>query len=214
MRPLFIKHEFEEVITGFYLNITGDYDAVRISYFVNEMDSGRAVAVFRDYFKKTNLVEITEHESPREIIIARQYGGQEFEEDFRIYLNLYSQIGLELLQADLLHSRILFATYRWQVRKASLPFRKHFEPTFERFSPTYNSFTEDEKQYFISLLENWPNPPQVDWAHMMVNMIVGYDWMWVFRDPNYLTPDNPLSIPEINKFVRPLGFQIPLDWRP
>ena len=133
---------------------------------------------------------------------------------FRIYLNLYTQIGLDLLQEDLLQSKILFATYRWQVRKASLPFREHFEPTFMRFSPSYNSFSDEEKQYFFSLLEKWPNPPQVDWAHMMVNMILGCDWNWVFRDPNYLTPDMPLSIPEINKHVRRLGFEIPIDWRP
>jgi len=36
LRPLFHKSEFTEVITGFYLNISEDYDAVRILYFVNE----------------------------------------------------------------------------------------------------------------------------------------------------------------------------------
>jgi len=34
LRPLFHKSEFTEVITGFYLNISEDYDAVRILYFV------------------------------------------------------------------------------------------------------------------------------------------------------------------------------------
>ena len=62
------------------------------------------------------MVEIKEHSFPNETVISRQYGGEEYEEDFRIYLNLYSQIGLELLRADLLQSRILFATYRWQAR--------------------------------------------------------------------------------------------------
>ncbi len=214
LRPLFQKSEFIEVITGFYLNIAGDFDAVRITYFVNENNNERAVSVFKDYFKKTHLVEIKEHSFPNETVIARQYGGRKYEKDFRTYLNFYSQIGLELLQADPLQSKILFATYRWQVRKASYPFREHFEPTFMRLSQTYFSCSEEEKQYFFSLLEKWPNPPQVDWAHMMVNMILGCDWIWVFRDPNYLTPGMPLSIPEINKHVRRLGFEIPLDWRP
>ena len=176
--------------------------------------SEKAVSVFRDYFKQNHLVEIKEHSFPNETVIARKYGGKKYEADFRIYLNLYTQIGLDLLQEDLLQSKILFATYRWQVRKASLPFREHFEPTFMRFSPSYNSFSDEEKQYFFSLLEKWPNPPQVDWAHMMVNMILGCDWNWVFMDPNYLTPDMPLSIPEINKHVRRLGFAIPINWRP
>ncbi len=214
LRPLFKILEFNEVITGFYLNIVGDYDAVRITYFVNEINSKKAESIFRKYFLENHLVEIKEHNFPKKTVISRQYGGHGYEEDFRTYLNLYSQISLEILQADLLQSRILFATYRWQVRKASLPFREHFEPTFNRLSPTYYSFSEEERLYWFSLLEKWPNPPQVDWAHMMVNMILGYDWMWVFRDPNYLTPDNPLPISEINKYVRRLGFEIPIDWRP
>lgn len=214
LRPLFQKREFKKVITGYYLNIAGDYDAVRITYFVNEINNDKAETVFRNYFVQNQLVEINEHNFPKKTIISRQYGGQEYEEDFRTYLNLYSQIGLEILEADLLQSRILFAIYRWQVRKASLSFREHFEPTFNKLSPTYYSFSEEERQYFFSLLESWPNPPQVDWAHMMVNMILGYDWVWVFRDPNYLTPDNPLPIPEINKHVRRLGFEIPINWRP
>ena len=60
----------------------------------------------------------------------------------------------------------------------------------------------------------WPNPHQVDWAHMMVNMVLGCDWNGVFRDPSYITPGMPLPIPEINKYLIELGFQIPDNWQP
>lgn len=135
------------------------------------------------------------------------------EERFRNFLVLETQIGLELIIGNLLQGRILFATYRWQVRKASLPFREHFEPTFKKYSPTYCSLSDDEKDQFFADLEEWPNPPQVDWAHLMVNFVLGCDWR-VFSNPYYLTPRRPLSIPEINRLIRDLGFQIPLDWKP
>jgi len=213
LRSLFKGEEFGEVVNGFYLNICGDFDSVRISYFVNQANSEKAVSIFRQFFRNEGMVEINDAAHPRKTILAKNYGGADFEERFRNFLNLETQIGLELIEGDLLHARILFATYRWQVRKASLPIREHFEPTFKRYSPTYNSLSSEEKRQFFADLEEWPNPPQVDWAHMMVNFVLGCDWM-VFSDPNYLTPGQPLSIPQINRFVENMGFQIPLDWKP
>lgn len=140
--------------------------------------------------------------------------GEEYEERFRNFLSLETQIDLDLIEGDLLHARALSATYRWQVRKASLPLREHFEPAFKKLSSTYNSLSDDEKDQFFVDLHEWPNPPQVDWAHMMVNFVLGADWNQVFSSPYYLTPGNPLSILEINELVSNLGFQIPLDWKP
>jgi hypothetical protein len=214
LRPLFEDGKFQEVVSGFYLNICGDFDSVRISYFVNEANSEKAMSIVKKFFGNSGIVEIKDSEHPKEIILAKMYGGEEFEERFRNFLVLETQIGLDLIKGDLLEAKRLFATYRWQVRKASLPFREHFEPTFKKYSPTYNSLSNNEKAQFLNDLEEWPNPPQVDWAHMMVNFVLGCDWNMVFGDPYYLTPGKPLSIPEINRIIRKLGFQIPLDWKP
>lgn len=214
LKPLFRDRGFLKVVKGFYLNTCGDFDAVRISYFVDGANSQEAVYTFRTSFSSIGLTEIRNHESPRKIVVAALYGGKEFEERFRNFLVLETRIGLELIDADLLHARILFATYRWQVRKASLSFKEHFEPTFKELSPTYNALSDEERNQFFADLKEWPNPPQVDWAHMMVNLVLGCDWNRVLADPNYLTPGNPLSISDINELVKELGFQIPDNWRP
>jgi len=217
LRPLFRDKEFLETISGFYLNIFGeDFDSVRISYFVDKANSSKAVTIFKQFFKNNGLLEIKAFETPRETIRAEQYGGKAYESRFRNFLVLETQIGLELMDGDLFHARILFATYRWQVRKASLSFKEHFEAAFKKYSPTYNSLSDDEKKQFFLDLEEWPNPPQVDWAHMMVNFVLGCDWNAVLTGPNYLTPGEPLSIPDINEILNSadLGFQIPLNWKP
>lgn len=218
LRPLFKDKEFNQIIKGFYLNVSGrlpkDFDSVRISYFVDKLNCEKVVVIFKQFFRDNGLLEIKSNEYPHEIILAKNYGGEKYEERYRNYLVLETQIGLDLIKTDLLHARILFATYRWQVRKASLPFKEHFEPIFKKYSPTYNSLSDEEKDKLFTDLAFWPNPPQVDWAHMMVNFVLGFDWNWVFSDPNYLTPGKPLSIREINKIVKNLGFQIPLDWKP
>jgi len=174
----------------------------------------KAVSMFKEYLIENELFEMRNHAAPKRTILAAGYGGKDYEERFRTFLNLEAQIGLDLIEGNLFHSRILFATYRWQVRKAGLSFRKHFEPTFNKYSQTYQSLSEQEKNSFFVDLEMWPNPPQVDWAHMMVNMVLGCDWNDVLGDPNYITPGKPLSISEINRLLIPIGFQIPLDWKP
>lgn len=219
LRPILRSREFCGAIAGFYLNHIseqiGDQEhwLARVSYFVDVPNHSAATSVATKLFSE-NAVVVAKENPPRAITLAANYGGSTFEERMRNFLNLETQIGLELMEADLLHARCLFATYRWQVRKAGLSFRTHFEPAFRRHSPTYNGLSDLEKDQFFLDLEEWPNPPQVDWAHMMVNLVLGCDWNGVFRDPNYLTPGRPLSIPQINSIVRELEFQIPLTWKP
>lgn len=214
LRRLFKDGRFQEVVNGYYLNVCGDFDSVRISYFVDETNTQKAVSIFKQFFEENDIMEIKDSRYAEKVIVAEKYGGEEYEERFRNFLVLETKIGLDLIKEDLVRARTLLATYRWQVRKASLPFREHFEPTFKRFSSTYNSLSEEEKDRFFTDLAEWPNPPQVDWAHMMVNFVLGCDWNQVFSDPNYLTPRKPLSIPAINMLIRDLGFQIPQEWKP
>lgn len=216
LRPLFRDDVFDKAVSGFYLNVAGNFDSVRISYFVNKTASADSLRILKHFFTDNGILEIQSYSAPHEDIIARNYGGIEYEKRFRDFLARETMVGLDLIQENLLNARSLFATYRWQVRKASQSPRRHFEPTFKKHSPTYNAWSDIEKdQFFVDLWE-WPNPPQVDWAHMMVNFVLGCDWNNVFSNPCYLTPGNPLSIPEINEVLinSGLDFQIPLDWKP
>jgi hypothetical protein len=218
LRPILVQRQFTAAISGFYLNVhssmTSKLDSLRISYFTSESDVPSAISVFKRFFEHSGFLEVKESTAPKQCVVAANYGGQEFEERFRNFLNLETRIGLELIKADLLQARCLLLTYRWQVRKAGLPLRAHFEPTFSRDSPTYNSISESEKDQLFDDLQEWPNPPQVDWAHFMVNLVLGCDWNYVFGDRNYLTPASPLSIQEINAKVMEQGFEVPLGWHP
>jgi len=209
LRPLFDDEKFIKVIDGFYLNITGDFDSVRISYFVNEKESEKSISIFQDFFTKNGIVQIKDFDSPHEAIIAEMYGGSSYEQRFRNFLTNYTQIGLELLQGNLLHSRRLFAVYRFQVRQASWSFEDYFEPTFNKYSQFYVSFSNNDKRQFFADLKQWPSYQYSEWTHMMVNMIVGCDW-------SFSPFNNPLSIAKINEILlrKNIGFNIPPTWNP
>jgi hypothetical protein len=211
LRPLFDNKETRKVISGFYLNVCGDFDSVRISYFIDSVKSKKVTPFLTDFFKRNGIVEIQKPSAPHEDLVAGSYGGVDYERRFRSFLANETQIGLELLKGDLLHARRLFATYRWQVRQGSLSFERHFEPAFKKYSQTYNSWSNEEKHQFFTDLKAWPNPPQVDWAHLMVNLVLGCDW-----PPAYWMNSESLTIPEVNAILGRdnLGFQIPQDWRP
>lgn len=207
LKPLFTSEEFRKIIHGFYLNKIGK--SLRISYFVNKNDSDNAISTFRTFFTKNKIMETANSSAPHEDIIAAGYGGLSYEQRFRNFLANYTQIGLELLEGNSMHSRRLFTVYRFKVRQASVPFEDYFEPTFVKYSSSYFSFSDEEKHQFLTDLKEWPNPPQFDWAHMMVNMIVGYDWLYFpFMHPL------PLPITKINEILirENIGFQIPPTW--
>jgi hypothetical protein len=219
LRPLLCSNEFSSAIRGFYLNHIDDTlgDSrewvVRVSYFVADPDFSSMTSMVTKFFSR-NSVGVAKEKPLREEIVAACYGGIAYEEPFRDFLNLETQISLELMEADLLHARCLLATYRWQIRKAELSVERHFQSTLERCSQTYRSMSEEGRAKFLMDLQAWPNPKNYDWAHFMVEMILGADWPCVYTDPKYVTSGKPLSIPEINRKVKQMGFQIPLDWTP
>jgi len=214
LRPLFELETFARTVTGFYLNICGDFDSVRVSYFVDESDVRTVLSMFTEFFRDNGFVEVKESSPPKSYVVAGSYGGEEFEERIRNFLVLETLIGLDLIETDLLHSRCLFATYRWQVRRALLPIQDHFKRAFERCSLTWNSLSEEQRRQFFVDFEERPDPQQVDWGHLMVNLVLGADWFDELRDPHFFAPGKPMTIAQINQLVRPLGFQIPPDWRP
>ena len=119
---------------------------------LDKVNFEKSASIFKQ-FCRNNGISVKGSKPPKEASVAEKYGGEEFEERFRNFLVLETQIGLELINRDLLHAIFLFATYRWQVKKASLSFNKHFEPTFKKYSSTYNSLSDDEKEQFFTDLE-------------------------------------------------------------
>jgi hypothetical protein len=210
IRPLVGSQEWTEDITGFYINVAGDFDAVRVSYWTTSPEQTRRVV--DRFLGEHGLEYIREPGEPGPTRNSDAYGGEELR--FRKFLATYTQIGLDIMAADLLNARCLLATFRWRVMRNRQPYKPHFEGTFQTHSPFYNSLSQSEKGQFWLDLSHWPNPPQVDWAHMMVNMVLGCDWNSGQVWPTFLIPQPPLSIAGMNEVVREQGFQIPADWRP
>jgi len=208
LRPLFQLSEWQSVISGFYLNVTGNFNIVRISYFCPVGADPRDLV--RDFLAEYGLSYSPEPEAPRVIKVAAEYGGDELR--FRRYLATYSHICLDIMDTNLYHSQCLFATFRWQVFMNKENYKEHFAPTFKKFSPFYCGMSDKDQQQFWSDLEYWPNPPQVDWAHMFVNMVLACDWNDLFR---LEYPQERRTTPEINQVLgRDHVFQIPLEWNP
>jgi len=208
LRPLLEGAEWQAAATGYFINVAGDFDAVRLTYFSAAPD--RLGALVRQFAAARGLAQSQPPEPPVPAQVAAGYGGEELR--FRRYLATYTRIGLDLLRADALNARCLFATFRWQVMAARQPYRPHFQRTFQRDSPFYRGLPAAAQDQFWADLVHWPNPPQVDWAHMMVNMLLGCDWLgdWLY----FLRPQPPLGRAEINERLAEQGFAIPDDWKP
>jgi hypothetical protein len=209
LRPLLAGAEWQAAVTGYYLNVAGDFDAVRLTYLTTTPERVRTTV--EAFAAARGLAHSHPPEPPAPSQIAGSYGGEELR--FRRFLATYPLIGLDLLHADPLHARCLFATFRWQVMAARQPYRPHFVRTFERDSPIYRGLPAAEQEQFWADLAHWPNPPQVDWAHMMVNMMLGCDWLGDWRT-FFLQPQPPLTLAEINARVAEQGFTIADSWSP
>jgi len=205
-RPLLSMQEWEKLVTGYYINVGGDFDAVRVSYFTN--DKKNTIKLIKQFVKDNNLEIINWSHADQPGKISGSYGGEEMR--FRGFLSTYTQIGLEIMNADLLNARCLLVTFRWQVMVTKMPYKPHFKRTFEQQSPFYNSLSTEENAQFWMDMANWPNPPQFGWAHFLINMVLGCDWPW----ESIIRPQPALTYIQINENIREQGFQIPEDWEP
>jgi hypothetical protein len=209
VRPLLASTGWSSAVSGWYLNNCHGF-AARVSYFTS---TPRDVAeVVRDFLAHT-AGAVFEHqppELPKSEEIAGPYGGEEVR--FRRFLSTYSPVALDIMHADLLHARCLCITLRCQLFPERRPYRPHMEPTMLRESRVYAAFSPAERDRFWSDFQHWPNPPQVYWAHMFVNMVLGFDFNAWFVNP----PPRSKTLDEINRLLRAkkAGFQVPGGWRP
>lgn len=142
--PLLVSNEWIEKVTGYFINVAGNFDAVRLFYFTASPDQAKELV---DHFASEHrLMNIREPVTPHPIKISEKYGGEELR--FRRFLSTYAQIGLDIIKADLLNARCLFATFRWQVMRARRKYRPHFLRTFQSQSPFFNSLSVDEIDQF------------------------------------------------------------------
>lgn len=205
--PFLNTRAWQQAVTGYYLNVGKD-NSLRISYFTDKANI--PTQVLTNFLAKKPLEYSQEPEEPNQKTVSALYGGEELR--FRRFLTTYTLIGLDIMKADLLHARCLFATFRFQVMRPRQPYREHFESTFLQHSPSYSSLLAEQLNQFWDDMSHWPNPQQVDWAHMFVNMVLGRDW----RIGDFLNPQPALTYKQINDILlkNQMGFQIPDNWTP
>lgn len=208
LRPLLEGADWNTVVTGYYINVAGNLDAVRLSYFTTHPED--VTSCVDSFCAQSSVTQSQSPEASCATRISEAYGNEELR--FRRFLYVYTLIGLDIIRADLVNARRLVATFRLQVMRSRQSYKPHFQRTFEEQSPAYNSFSAEQKEQFWRDLSNWPNPPQVDWAHMMVNMILPGDFVTQWNQ--FLVPQTALSMAQINALARNMGFTIPNDWRP
>ena len=208
--PLLTADLWKQYATGFYINSGCNMTAVRVSYFT--LSKKDAVGLIEADMGRRGLRIIPvdpPNVDPRDGAVVRVsecYGGEELR--FRKYLCCYTAVGLDIMQADLLHAKCLILTFRWQVMRARKDYRRHFRASFERLSPTFAKLDGAEREQFWADLEHWPNPPQVDWAHFLVNMVLACDW----SISQFLSPQPALTIAQVNCKAAELGFRVPEGW--
>lgn len=192
-----------DLTTGFYINSA--HKQIRISYFCDITNIGNLKDAIISLLRNTSIVFISEELPKENVYIAEAYGGREFELQFRRYLSMQSRIGIDLIEHDSSTIKKMAAKYRWQVFPVQGSKREYFEEYFRRYSASYNSLNESQKSQFWYDISLWPNPPQVDWAHMFINLILGFD-AGAHRFANW--PFKPLSIDEINAEISVTGLVI------
>ena len=100
--------------------------SVRLSYFTNnKTETERIIQKFLD---ETRDIILLENKEPCVAKVSERYGGDE--PRFRNFLHTYTQIGLDLLDYDLLYSRRLVAEYRLTYSPQRISCRPLFEPAF------------------------------------------------------------------------------------
>jgi hypothetical protein len=201
--PLLRKSDLGKTCTGFYIN--QEKKSIRISYFCKTTQRQKLLDKIHKIIHESILKEIFEESLQENVVIANDYGGKQYETRFRRYLSMETKIGLDLIETNSNRAKALAATYRWQVFPTNGSIRTHFEPHFKELSLSYNFLTKAQQEAFWSDFSLWPNPPQVDWAHLFINLILGFD---CHKRRFYEWPFNPLSIEEINSEISSTGIII------
>jgi hypothetical protein len=143
--PLLFSNEWIKKVTGYYINqSSNNFDTVRLSYFTASPDQAKELV--DNFVSEHRLKNIQEPDAPHPKKVSEKYGGEELR--FRRFLSTYAQIGLDIMKADLLNARCLFATFRWQVKRARRPHQPHFLRTFQSQSPFFNSLSVNEIDRF------------------------------------------------------------------
>jgi len=212
IRPLLENSYFQSLIAGFYINVGYNFSSVRLSYFTNDKEGVKKV--IEDFLNNNSDLKLIKFDEARKENFSKDYGGTELE--FRKFLHTYTQIGLDLLDYDILYSRRLVAEYRLTYSPQRISCKPLFEPAFRNHSKFFNQLDSSSVGQLWKDLDYWY--PGGDWTHMLVNMLLPGDWIYMNEELKnfFLNPDKkpPITGIQKNDLLKKFNLDIPNDWSP
>ncbi len=206
LQPLLRSNELEGLVTGFFLSMW-DQGGIRFSYFTD--DAERSSQGLDDHFSRSGVVKYIDDEIP--FITAFEYYTSESRTNlaFRRYLQLMTNVSLDLLHYDVLYARRLAAKYRLDVGPSGESSRGHFVKGFKQAS-VYRTLEADLQEELLKGLDTWHSSWE-DWAHFLMVMLLPGDWIYSPACGHVFNPRRPLSKDIRNRLA---GGLLPDDWEP
>jgi hypothetical protein len=202
-------------MTGYYLNMepANRNHYLRLSFFVPAESADALVDLIRAGLSSRGVLEVRPAKTPQDISVVREYGPPALESRFRRYLVNYTQIGLDLIRSDLVYARRLMAWLRFKVIAGSMDARVQIEPSMLGRSQYYRSMSPAERSEFLQDLVRKPKPSQFDWAHFIVNFVLGLNEPQGTRGRYDGNPWPTCAINQVLQLQDP-SFCLPDNWKP
>jgi len=217
IRPLLDKLDSQSHTSGFYLNVGKGLNSVRLSYLTNNVKATKKV--IQEFLNGTSSITAFDFKEPHRERFSQNYGGNELR--FRRFLYTYTKIGLDLLKFDVLYSRRLVAVYRLTYSPQKISCRPLFEPIFRKHSNFFNQLSASNKRQLWEDLNYWhpiPNTEFIaDWAHMMVNMLLPGDWIYIPKYSDLFLnriPKQPITGRKKAEMLKLFNLDLPEGWNP
>jgi hypothetical protein len=229
IKPLLTNFDSSSSMLGFYINIseneTNRLNIVRLTFFTH--DSEETEKIIGPFLSNnTNVISLPledfgdeNFKEPIECKISEGYGGEEIR--FRNFLNIYTHIGLDLLDYDILFSRRLVAEYRLTYSTQKISCKPLFKPVFSKHSKFFNLLNNSSRKQLWKDLDFRHTIKGTnfvaDWAHFFVNMLLPGDWIYIFPISSINpfinpTPRPPIKGEERAKMLEIFNLNIPDGW--
>ncbi len=198
--------EFESNLTGFFLSFWND-GGIRFSYFTN--NDHQTISFLDNKISSLGFTKYLDDVEPSDLSFGYYLRNVKTNLDFARFLQLITNIGLELLEKDVVYSRRLAVKYRLEIAPQGGSCKSYFEQAFNKMS-YYKSLSPEIKQELMEGLDFWHTSWE-DWAHMLIVMIMPGDWIYNNTLTHYFDPRRPLD-----KNIRNLlnGGLLPDVWDP
>jgi len=164
--------ELHNHINGFHLSLWQD-GGIRFTFFTNEdLDSENYLQGQFEELSFERYLAMDE-ESPRNEQYLEYCNKGKTYLDFRRYLQLMTNIGLQLLEKDITDTRDLAAKYRLEIGPEKASAKPFFEEWFKDLD-YFKSIDSTVKEELLDGLDFWFTD-RMDWAHMFIVMILPGD---------------------------------------